>query len=74
MDVRWYAFTNDKGSSGTNPKAVIVSNQRIYIVDKNLSIIQNYQHRLIVKSISILAHTILFSTDNHLYYLTQEKG
>ena len=27
-----------------------------------------------MRSISIIAHTILFSTDNHLYYLTQEKG
>lgn len=36
IDIRWYSFSS---SSGGNPKAVIVSNQRIYIVDKNLSIV-----------------------------------
>ena len=63
-----------------NPKAVIVTTQRIYIVDKTLGIIQNFsllhqQNRLIVRSLLVVAgHTILFSTDHHLYYLTQEKG
>ena len=48
----------------------------MYIVDKNLSIIQNFPltNRLIIRSISVVAHTVLFCTDHHLYYLTQEKG
>lgn len=54
--------------------------QRIYVADKNFVIAQNFgllqqQRRLIVRSLTVIAGvTILFSTDHHLYYLTQEKG
>jgi hypothetical protein len=56
----------------------MVTNHRIYIVDKSLSIIQNFsllqqQTHLIVRSLSVIAQTILFSTDHHLHYLTQDK-
>lgn len=61
-------------------KVVIATHQRIYIADKNLNIVQNFsllqqQKRLIVRSLTVVAGlTVLFSTDHHLYYLTQDKG
>ena len=69
---------HSSSSSSAPPKAVIASNHRIYIVDKSLSIIQNFsllqqKTYLIVRSLSVVAQTILFSTDHHLHYLTQEK-
>jgi len=69
--------SNTKRSS---VRAVILTHQRIYIADKNFVIVQNFsllqqQKRLIVRSLTVVAGaTILFSTDHHLYYLTQEKG
>lgn len=61
-------------------RVVILTQQRIYIADKNFVIVQNFgllqqQRRLIVRSLTVVAGvTVLFSTDHHLYYLTQEKG
>ena len=50
LDIKWYNYgkPDDSEAKGVeeagkkeNPKAVIATNQRIYIVDKNLSILQN---------------------------------
>ena len=76
MDVRWFNF---KYTDSNKAKAVIASNQRIYIVDKNLSVLQNFslmqhQSRLKLRNLTVVDQTILFSTDTHLHYLTQEKG
>lgn len=62
------------------PKAVIATNQRICIVDRNLGILQNYslvqQHtRLVIRNLALAGEsTVLFATDNHLHYLTQERA
>ena len=70
--IQWTNLDDEEA----NMKGVMATNQRICIVDSCLSglVSLNLENNIFVTSLMWFGQTVLYSTERHLMYLTQDKS